>query len=190
MAKLGSIESDPPVAVAGRGDAGCSDRELIAAARAGSAESAEALVGRHWQRAHRIAYAILGDAHAAEDVTQEAMLAILGNIGRFDGRRAFEPWLHRIVTNRALDWLRSRERRGEVPTIVAPTPPQPDSDPALSAALASLSADHRTVVVLRHVGGYGTGEIARMLGLRRGTVGSRLRRGLDQLRAQLEEDDG
>jgi RNA polymerase sigma-70 factor (ECF subfamily) len=169
----------------GRGMRQRSDRELLRAVRDGSDAAAEALIGRHWDRAYRIAYGILGDAHAAEDVTQEAMLSLLANVGRFDTRRPFGPWLHRIVSNRALDWLRGRNRRAEVAPLVAPAASEPPSDPALATALASLPPEQRAVVVLRHLGGYGTNEIARMLGLPRGTVGSRLRRGLDQLRAQL-----
>lgn len=188
MADSENAQLDPRV-LAPRRDSDASDRDLMRAAHRGSGTAAEALVERHWRPAQRIAYAILGDAHAAEDVTQEAMLSLLDNLGRFDRRRAFEPWLHRIVTNRALDWLRSRERRAEVVPIVAPAPPPAGGDPALTAALASLPPERRAVVVLRHVGGYGTNEIARMLGLRRGTVGSRLRRGLDQLRTHLEEED-
>lgn len=167
-----------------------SDRELLRAARAGSTGAAGALVARHWEGAHRIAYAILGDPHLAEDVTQEAMVSMLANLGRFDARRAFEPWLHRIVSNRALDWARARARREELPRLVAPPASSAGPDPALLAALAGLPPDQRAVVVLRHVAGYGTNEIARMLGVRRGTVGSRLRRGLDQLRRDMEEDDG
>ncbi len=157
------------------------------AAREGSGEAAEALVSRHWDRAYRVAFAILGDAHLAEDVTQEALVALFGNLGRFDSRRPFEPWLHRIVANRALDCARSRARREELPRLVVPPAGEPASDPALVEALLNLPEDQRMVVVLRHIAGYGTNEIARMLGLRRGTVGSRLRRGLDQLRTQLEE---
>jgi RNA polymerase sigma-70 factor (ECF subfamily) len=174
-----------------------SDRRLLGDARRGSREAIEALVERHWDRAHRIAYGLLGDAHAAEDVTQEAMLSVVGGIGRFDVLRPFEPWLHRVVTNRALDWARSRSRRPEVP--VAPgdsgpleSRPEPGSggDTGLEAALDELSEEQRAVVVLRYVGGYGPDEIGRMLGIPRGTVGSRLRRALDQLREEMEESDG
>jgi RNA polymerase sigma-70 factor, ECF subfamily len=175
-----------------------SDRRLLRAARRGSPGAVEALVERHWARAHRIAYGVLGDAHAAEDVTQEAMLSIVGGIGGVDLRRPFEPWLHRIVVNRALDWSRSRARRPEVrlPAGVQigsgepePAPPQ-SLDAELEAALAELSPEHRAVVVLRYIGGYGPEEIGKLLEMPRGTVGSRLRRALDQLRAGLEEEDG
>ena len=166
------------------------DRDLLKEARKGSDEALEALVAQHWQRAHRIAYGILGDSHMAEDVTQEAMISVLANLGRFDTRRAFEPWLHRIVANRALDWARARTRHQELSRLVAPPASEAPPDPDLMAALAELTPDHRAVVVLRFVAGYGTGEIARMLGIRRGTVGSRLRRGLDQLKTTLEDGNG
>jgi RNA polymerase sigma-70 factor, ECF subfamily len=166
------------------------DAELVRKVRAGSGAAAEKLVARHWDRAYRIAFAILGDAHFAEDVTQEAMVSMLGGLGRFDSRREFVPWLHRIVSNRALDWVRARQRREQIPTLVAPSVVDRGNDPRLVEALASLPADQRVVVVLRHVAGYGTNEIAGMLGIRRGTVGSRLRRGLDHLRKEMEEDDG
>jgi RNA polymerase sigma-70 factor (ECF subfamily) len=168
------------------GDRGRTDHELLREARDGSGDAAGVLVARHWERAHRIAFAILGDSHLAEDVTQEAMVSMLGNLGRFDIRRSFEPWLHRIVSNRALDQARARTRRQEIPRLVAPSVSEAGSDPRLGEALGALPPDRRVVVVLRHVAGYGTNEIADMLGIRRGTVGSRLRRGLDQLRRELE----
>lgn len=167
-----------------------SDADLVRAVRGGSRAATEELVDRHWEGAYRIAFAILADSHLAEDVTQEAMVSMLGNLSRFDVRRAFVPWLHRIVANRALDWARVRSRREQVARLVAPPSSEEGSDPRLVEALGELPADQRAVVVLRHVAGYGTNEIARMLGLRRGTVGSRLRRGLDQMRRELEEEDG
>ena len=69
-------------------------------------------------------------------------------------------------------------------------PPAPDNPhaPELAAALAELSPEHRAVIVLRHLLEYTPGEIAELLGLPRGTVNSRLRRGLDELSAHLGED--
>jgi RNA polymerase sigma-70 factor (ECF subfamily) len=185
---------------------------MLRAARGGSAEAVEALIERHWNQAHRIAYGILGDAHAAEDVTQEAMLSVLGSIGRFDPYRPFNPWLHRIVSNRALDWARARARQAEVSfdppraddgsgrfdegevAEMVPTAEDPAQvvglDPALEAALAALSLEHRAVIVLRFVAGYGPKETGRVLGIPTGTVGSRLRRALDQLRIELEVENG
>jgi RNA polymerase sigma-70 factor, ECF subfamily len=165
---------------------------LLRDARRGKPEAVEALIERHWGRAHRIAYGILGDAHAAEDVTQEAMLSIVKNIGRFDPYRPFGPWLHTVVSNRALDFARARARRAELTTDRAPEladgedPVLTSSDPALAAALAGLTPEHRAVIVLRFVAGYGPKQIGEVLGVPTGTVGSRLRRALDQLRTDLE----
>lgn len=140
-----------------------SDRRLLRAVRKGSPEAVEALIERHWDQAHRIAYGILGDDHAAEDVTQEAMLSVLGNIGRFDPFQPFDPWLHRIVSNRALDWARARARRAEV---LSDDPARSVGlDPALEAALAALSPEHRAVIVLRFVAGYGPKETGRAFGI-------------------------
>lgn len=187
MSELSQLEPRP-IAAAER-VAGGTDKELLREARAGSRAATERLVERYWDRAHRIAYGILGDAHLAEDVTQETMVSIVSNLGRFDTQRSFEPWLHRIVTNRALDWARARERQEQIPRVVQP-PPREQEQGALIDALGALPADQRAVVVLRHVAGYGTNEISRMLGVRRGTVGSRLRRGLDRLRSELEDRNG
>lgn len=188
MAESGELPA--VLAAAGGSRRERTDSELVRAVRAGSGAATEALVDRHWDRAYRIAFGILADPHLAEDVTQEAMVSILGSLGRFDSRRAFEPWLQRIVANRALDWARSRARREQIHRLVAPPASEAGSDPRLIEALAALPPDQRAVVVLRHVAGYGTNEIARMLGIRRGTVGSRLRRGLDQMRHELEEGNG
>lgn len=158
--------------------------------RRGSDIASEELVKRHWGSAYRIAFAILADQHLAEDIAQESMVSVLGNLRRFDLRRAFEPWLHRIVANRALDRARSQSRETQIVRLVDPPTDRAASDPRLLELLSALPPEQRTVVVMRHVAGYGTNEIARMLGLRRGTVGSRLRRGLDQLRRELEEEDG
>src|ERR1700754_687196 len=85
-----------------------SERALIKAAQAGSEPAIEELFGRHWPNTHRAAYLIVRDAAAAEDIAQEAFLAALNALGRFDRLRPFAPWLHRIAVNRAIDWSRAR----------------------------------------------------------------------------------
>jgi RNA polymerase sigma-70 factor, ECF subfamily len=92
---------------------------LIRQARHGSADAVETLVRRHWDGAHRTAFLIVQDAAAAEDIAQEAMLAAVRAIDCFDRRRPFRPWLHRIVVNRSLDWVRARRRRAEVSAELA-----------------------------------------------------------------------
>lgn len=151
----------------------------------------EDLFRRHWGSAYRAAYLVVQDSAAAEDIAQEAMLAAVGRIDRFDRRRPFGPWLHRIVVNRSIDWVRARKRRGEVSADAAAEledPGSPDGDRLpddLVAALAKLDPEDRAVVVLRHLFDYDSTEIARMLGVPPATVRTRLRRALGRLRPLL-----
>jgi RNA polymerase sigma-70 factor, ECF subfamily len=162
------------------------ERALVREAQEGSASAFEALFRLHWRRAHRAAYLVVHDAAGAEDIAQEALLAALRRLDSFDRSRPFGPWLHRIVVNRAIDWARARQLRREAGLDEAETH---DREAELSddtvAALAGLTPEHRGVIVLRHVLGYSPGEIARLLDLPRGTVNSRLRRGLDTLEERL-----
>src|SRR5918995_3511180 len=162
--------------------AGREERASVRAAQRGSASGIEALFRLHWPRAYRAAFLVVHDEAAAEDIAQEAFLAAVRNLDRFDRRRPFGPWLHRIVVNRAIDWTRARQLRGEAELVEAPAPEPERLDGTLLAALAALPPDHRAVIVLRHLLEYTPGEIAELLGLPRGTVNSRLRRGLDSLR--------
>lgn len=170
-----------------RGD----ERAWIRGAQAGSLSDLESLFREHWPRAHRAAYLIVHDGVAAEDIAQEAFLAAIRALDRFDRRRPFGPWLHRIVINRAIDWARSRALRAELGDSALAAVEDETSDtgafsPPVVAALAALSPEQRAVIVLRHLLEYTPGEIAELLELPRGTVNSRLRRGLDELADRLE----
>ena len=167
------------------------DRAWVRGAQRGSAADLESLFRHHWPRAYRAAYLVVHDSAAAEDIAQEAFLAAVRALDRFDRRRPFGPWLHRIVVNRAIDWSRARALRreaGETGLDAVAATPRPDNPHArsLAAALAELSPEHRAVIVLRHLLEYTPGEIAELLELPRGTVNSRLRRGLDSLKERLE----
>jgi RNA polymerase sigma-70 factor, ECF subfamily len=176
------------------GCAGAADAALVRAAQGGSVEAMEELFRRYWSGAHRAAWLVVHDAALAEDVAQEAFLSAVRSLHRFDRRRPFGPWLHRIVVNRAIDHARAREVRREVPAelVGEPASMAPEGAGALSpddlvGALAALPPEQRAVVVLRHLLGYTPGEIARLLALPRGTVNSRLRRGLDALAGPLRD---
>lgn len=159
------------------------ERALVRGAQRGSVSDLEALFRLHWSRAHRAAYLVVGDAAAAEDIAQEAFLAAVGALDRFDRRRPFGPWLHRIVVNRAIDHARARvlRREAQLPETITAAPPPEPANGTLQAAIAALPPEQRAVVVLRHLLGYTPGEIAELLDVPRGTVNSRLRRGLDAL---------
>ena len=164
------------------------ERAWIRGAQAGNASDFEALFRAHWPSAYRAAFLVVHDAAAAEDIAQEGFLAAVRNLDRFDRRRPFGPWLHRIVVNRAIDWARRRQLRGEVGGDAVAAEPAPERERVdVVESLAALSPDHRAVIVLRYLLEYTPGEIAAMLELPRGTVNSRLRRGLDELQRALGE---
>jgi RNA polymerase sigma-70 factor (ECF subfamily) len=180
-----AVEDGAPPRLSGR-----RERRLVRAAQEGSADALAELYSAHWRRAHRAAYLVVHDAAAAEDVAQDAFLAAVGALDRFDRRRPFAPWLHRIVVNRALDWARREALRRRVdPEDLEPAvADRPELGDELMAALRELPPEQRAVVVLRHLLEYTPGEIATMLELPRGTVNSRLRRALDRLRETVEAD--
>jgi len=165
------------------------ERKLVREAQHGSRSALADLYAGHWAGAHRAAYLVVHDAAAAEDIAQDAFLAAVDNLDRFDRRRAFAPWLHRIVINRAIDWARREalRRKADGPAMEPhAAAPRQELGEELMAALAELPPEQRAVVVLRYLLEYTPGEIARMLELRRGTINSRLRRGLDRLGDLIE----
>jgi RNA polymerase sigma-70 factor, ECF subfamily len=161
------------------------ERAWIRGAQRGSASDLEALFREHWPRAYRAAYLVVHDAAAAEDIAQEAFLAAVRNLDRFDRRRPFGPWLHRITVNRAIDWTRARSLRAEAEEHDVAAPERAEPDERMLPALANLDPEQRAVIVLRYLLEYTPGEIAELLDLPRGTVNSRLRRGLDKLKEEL-----
>jgi RNA polymerase sigma-70 factor, ECF subfamily len=163
------------------------ERARVRRAQRGSASDLEALFRMHWPRALRAAYLVTHDAHAAEDIAQESFLAAIRALDSFDRRRPFGSWLHRIVVNRAIDWSRARRLRAEVELseVLPATEPKAELADETLAALARLAPEQRAVIVLRYLLEFTPGEIADTLDLPRGTVNSRLRRGLDTLEEQL-----
>jgi RNA polymerase sigma-70 factor (ECF subfamily) len=166
---------------------GRDERARVCGAQRGSVSDLEALFRAHWPRAFRAAYLVTHDTGAAEDIAQESFLAAIRALDRFDRRRPFGPWLHRIVVNRAIDWTRATRLRSEVElseTVPAPAH-RVEAGGETLAALAALPPEHRAVVVMRYLLEFTPGEIAEALGIPRGTVNSRLRRGLDALGDEL-----
>jgi len=167
--------------------AGRDERTRVRGAQRGSVSDLEALFRMHWPRAFRAAYLVTHDAGASEDIAQESFLAAIRALDMFDRRRPFGPWLHRIVVNRAIDWTRARRLRSEVELTESlparESSAQPDRD--VLTALGRLPPEHRAVIVMRYLLEFTPGEIAEALDLPRGTVNSRLRRGLDTLAEDL-----
>ncbi len=166
------------------------ERAAVRGALRGDPAALDILFRAHWPAAYRTAWLIVRDPHAAEDVAQEGFVAAIGALERFDGTRPFGPWLRTIVARRAIDLARSRALRREVDGVevlehMASAPAADAPDEEVIAALAALPEDQRTVVVLRHLLELTPSEIADVVGVARGTVNSRLRRGLDTLAGRL-----
>lgn len=169
-----------------------SDEQLVDAARGGDGAAMDALLRRHYDRIHAVCRRIAGGTRDADDAAQEAMIRIVRNLDRFDGRSAFGTWAYRIATNASLDELRRRARRPQLHSVddddhAIPDEPVDDLSHrqvdavadrmAIDAALADLPVDFRVPVVMRDVGDLDYAEIADELGVPVGTVKSRIARG-------------
>jgi RNA polymerase sigma-70 factor, ECF subfamily len=168
-----------------------SDAKLVQLARRGSREAAAELFSRHWRSAWRAAYVLSGRRELADDVAQDAFERAFAALARFDERRPFGPWLHRIVINRCLDLLRTERRMvaGDVELERIEWHDVASGDRDLLEAIAELSLQRRVVIVLRYGLGYTPTAIAELLDVPVGTVNSRLARALDDLRRRYEVND-
>jgi RNA polymerase sigma-70 factor (ECF subfamily) len=167
---------------------------LIRSAQRGDPRALEELARTHWRAAWATAYGIIGDPISAEDIAQEAVLKAIRSLDRFDRKRPFAPWLHGIVANRALDWVRAHRVRATLSThqppdlVAAPAPDGLSRD--LIDALQLLEERDRAIVVLRHVAGFSSPEIAEIVEMSRTAVRSALKRALEQLREHLSLESG
>jgi len=168
-----------------------SDAKLVQLARRGSREAAAELFSRHWRSAWRAAYVLSGRRELADDVAQDAFERAFAALARFDERRPFGPWLHRIVVNRCLDLLRTERRMvaGDVELERIEWHDVASADQDLLEAIAELSLQRRVVIVLRYGLGYTPTAIAELIDVPVGTVNSRLARALDDLRGRYEVND-
>jgi RNA polymerase sigma-70 factor (ECF subfamily) len=176
-------------------DAG--DAELVGAAQDGDRDALEQLLRRHHDRIRALARRLCGNDADAADATQEALIAVVRGLDRFDGRAAFTTWLHRVATNACLDELRRRARRPQpVPDeVVGRAVSSTDTAEAVSArldvdaALATLPIEFRAAVVLRDLCALDYAEIAEVLEIPPGTVRSRIARGRAAIAAHLGNPD-
>jgi RNA polymerase sigma-70 factor (ECF subfamily) len=177
------------------------ETELAARARGGDRTAFEELVRMHQGIAFRTAYLVTGSAEDAEDATTSGFLKAYEALGRFRRGKPFRPWLLAIVVNDARNRRRSsaRSRRLELrvaeerrPGDAAPSPEaavvEEERRQTLLDAVAGLPEEQRLTVVCRYFLDLGEAETAGVLGVRRGTVKSRLSRGLARLREELADD--
>ena len=156
------------------------------------------LVKEHADSVYRLAFRLSGNQHDAEDLTQETFMRVFRNVKQYQPG-TFEGWLHRITTNLFLDMVRRRakirmEALPEDYERVPGTDMTPEDaysvtnlDPALQKALDDLKPEFRVAVVLCDVVGVSYEEIGQTLGVKMGTVRSRIHRGRAQMRESLEK---
>jgi RNA polymerase sigma-70 factor (ECF subfamily) len=166
---------------------------LVRRAKDGSPDAVDALVRQHWPKVYRAALLIVQDSFAAEDIAQEALLAAVRSLDRFDWRRPISPWLHRIVVNQSVDYLRQMRRQVNVDrehravdTDLQVEFAHDAESRNVAAALNQLDPVDRAIVVMRHLLEYRSSEIGGMLEMPPATVRTRLRRAMTQLRDELE----
>jgi RNA polymerase sigma-70 factor (ECF subfamily) len=176
------------------------DQELVEKARTGDARAFRTLVEAHQARLFAVAYGMLRDRDDAMDVVQDAFIKAHKKLGEFEGNAAFSTWLYRICVNLCIDRKRADARRrkvdlddamatdlgddslyadAEIGGKLSGTNPLKNSadkelGKELGRAMAGLSEDHRSVLLLREVEGMSYEEIAETLSIPRGTVMSRL----------------
>jgi len=186
------------------------EQALIASAQAGQ-QAMGRLLEQHQDRIYAVCRRITGNDADARDATQDALIAVMRGLPRFDGRSKFSTWAYRVATNACLDELRRRKRR---PVVGLPEFETADRQPVgpggrsraagsiagrvadrldVDAALRELSPDFRAAVVLRDLCTFDYAEIAEVLGIPPGTVRSRISRArallADQLRDPAEGPD-
>ena len=176
------------------------ETELVARARRGDADAYEELVRAYQGIAFRTAYLVTGNAADAEEAAQDAFVKAYRALWRFRSGAPFKPWLLRIVANEARNRRRSAGRRTALalraiqapPGEAAPSPEAvllgAERRHGLIAALNRLDERDREAVACRYFLDLSEAETAAALGVRPGTVKSRLSRALERLRAELEEE--
>ena len=174
------------------------DRQLIAAIVDGDASSFEVLVRRKTGKVYGLCYRLLNNAEDAKDVSQLAFLKVWENLQKYDAQYAFDTWLYRIVTNVAIDFIRSRQsREAAVNSNLRLVKTDTDADQPVSlqrkeiesvfADVSSvLSAKQKTIFIMNQMEELSSAEISRILGCRESTVRNHLFNARKLMQQQLQ----
>ena len=186
-----------PTTTSDRADAQDALAPTIATAHAWVAPTWEEIVEQHSARVYRLSYRLTGNVHDAEDLTHDVFIRVFRSLHSYQPG-TFEGWLHRITTNLFLDKMRRKQRirfdllsddaAARLPSReIGPEQHYTDThfDDDVQRALDGLTPDFRAAVVLCDIEGLSYEEIATTLGIKLGTVRSRIHRGRAQLREAL-----
>ncbi len=176
------------------------DGQLISQIRQGNILALKALYEKYKVQVYRTALAITRDREASEDILQDCFLRVHTYIDRLDGSLPLSPWLHRVTVNLSYNWVNKRRHwlqplEDAIDHLVASPRTLPESilergelQRIIQKAVASLSFEHRVVIVLFYLNGFSLNEIAYVLDCPVGTVKSRLHYARQNLRRKLEKD--
>jgi RNA polymerase sigma-70 factor (ECF subfamily) len=173
------------------------EQRLIHEAKSGSHEAFRSLVERYMKHAYNVAYSFVNDHDDAEDVAQEAFVRTYRSLHFFRGDSEFSTWLYRIVTNVSLNRLKQKKTKSmrELPhldvysNMIGHNPissSQLDAKMHIEKVLHQLPTLQRSVVILRHIEGFSTKQVANILRCSEGTVKTHLFRGLKKMRTLLD----
>lgn len=182
------------------------DHELVQAARRGDRDAFRTLFERYHRRAYALAFGVLRHQEDALDVVQDAFIKAHKYLDKFEGNSSFYTWLYRIVMNLAIDHLRKHRRVKPVeldeqrldeaagddsllPTILGANPGRALMDKQIrrriDEALATLSDNHRAVLIMRELEGMSYEEMAQAMSCSKGTIMSRLFHARKNMQRQL-----
>lgn len=175
--------------------------KYIKRAAAGDADAFEQLVVLYQPQVYRLAYRMTNHPEDAADLTQEIFLKAWTNLEKFEFKSAFSTWLYRLASNLCIDFLRNSRRKPSVPLtfedaegeeqrieVIDPAPQPEDAllaaeqQEQLNAAMQDLEPEHRQILTLRVVNDLSYTDIAEILGIKEGTVKSRIARAREKLR--------
>lgn len=174
------------------------DETLAKKAAAGDMSAFEELVDRHRMAVYRLARSITGNHHDADDAAQETFFRVYRALGSYDPDRPFKPWLKRIAYNTSLNTIRASKSRsrgfvdGDLPEVADQSPRQPERMEAkqsaenVDRAVQTLPSELRATLLLRAVEGMSYKDIASAMGVKIGTVMSRLSRARERVLDVLE----
>jgi RNA polymerase sigma-70 factor (ECF subfamily) len=183
---------------------GSEEARIIARCRQGEVESFAGLVEMHQDGVYRVIYRMVGDREEARDLAQEAFMRAFEGLETFNVRKPFGPWMCRVASNVAIDYLRRKEHPGDVPLEAVPDvvtdreSPMPEPDGPESAALSremsdivwrellELEAKWRAVIVLHYMEGMNYSEVGHILGVPRNTAKTWAHRAKRELCRALE----
>lgn len=170
--------------------------QLVAAAQSGDEASIAALVSGAHPHVQRFAFSLCASSQDAEDAAQEAMIVLFRKIGTLRAAGALSAWMFQIVRHECLRRARAMSRRREPGAEAAVTPSAEDDVlvrleiERVAAAIASLPADQRRVLVMRDVQGLPGSVVAKSVGLSTAAMKSRLHRARAAVRAALNLPNG